>query len=497
MNSNYQGYFFIGIKGVMMANMAVILKKMGKSVTGADIEEEFITDKLLFQNNIKYQIGFDKLPDGVDCLVYAASHGGTNNPLVVEAQKRNIKTIHQAELLGEIMQGFKTKIAVCGCHGKTTTSSLLSYALLNLKTNPSYCVGAPYFGATQGSDFQEKNYFVVEADEYGVNPPLDKTPKFNFLNPDYIICTNIDFDHPDVYKDLEETKSAFYKFFDNSNHRKKLILNIDDENLLRIFEKLDKTKYITFGTNEKVDYRILNIKNTINETQFELTCDCSYPELVSGSVSNQMLKPIRQAQVKSVQHDKHIQYKFHIPLYGEKNVLNATGVIVMLLQLGFKPNEIQKAIAGFTGAERRLQKVYEGKGIQLFDDYAHHPNEIKATLDALRKRFPKRRLLVIFQPHTYSRTKQLVNEFALSLSLFDLVYLLPIFASARERNDQTIDSSAIAKLSPKKITCFENISQLTAYLPHDLHSGDIIVTMGAGDVYKLKDDLIKLIKHIT
>ncbi|MDO8609812.1 MAG: Mur ligase domain-containing protein, partial [bacterium] len=267
---NNNNFFFIGIKGVMMANIAVILKKMGYQVTGTDIEEEFITDSLLQKENIKYFTGFlsEVLPSTIDCIVFAASHGGINNPLIIEAKKRKIKVIHQAELLGEIMKEFKTKIAVCGCHGKTTTSSLLSYALLKLRVNPSYSVGVPYFGDIKGADYLGNDYFVVEADEYGVNPPEDKTPKFNFLNPDYVICTNIDFDHPDVYKDLEETKNAFFKFFlktvrghPEGDRKKPLILCIDDLNIYQSINppatlcramragRLIQDRCITYGTN--------------------------------------------------------------------------------------------------------------------------------------------------------------------------------------------------------------------------------------------------------
>ena len=257
--------FFLGIKGVAMANLAVILKKMGKNVAGCDIEEEFITDKLLINNNIKWQIGFNtaKLAKNIDLIVYSAAHGGTNNPLIIEARKKEINIISQADLLGELMDQFKNKIAVCGCHGKTTTSSLLVYALNNLKENPSYIVGAPFFTNHEGGDYQSKKYFIVEADEYGVNPPIDKKPKFHLLDPDSILATNIDFDHPDVYKDIEETKKAFKKFFDN----KKLIANIDDPNLLSC---IDTSKAITYGMSEKADYQITNFKISENGSTFEI-----------------------------------------------------------------------------------------------------------------------------------------------------------------------------------------------------------------------------------
>lgn len=448
--------FFLGIKGVAMANLAVILKKMGKNVTGADSEEEFITDKLLKDNKISWIIGFepDKLPKESDLIVYSAAHGGTNNPLIIEAVKKKVNIISQAKLLGKLMDQFKTKIAVCGCHGKTTTSSLLVYALNKLKQYPSYLVGVPFFTGYQGGDFQTKKYFVVEADEYGVNPPVDKTPKFHLLNPNYIIATNIDFDHPDVYKDIDETKKAFKKFFGD----KKIIANIDDKNLL---QSINKSNAITYGESEKADYQIFNIKIDENESTFE---------------------------IKNVG-------KFRVSLFGKHNIFNASAVIVQLLQFGFKHKEIQEALVGFTGAERRFEKIYSKNNTYLFDDYAHHPAEIAATINAAKSRFKNRRIIVIFQPHTYSRTNFLLKEFQESLSLADLGFVLPIFASARENSDQfKVDSKDIVK-DKKNLFYVESNVQLINQLDKILRPEDVVFTMGAGDVYKLKEAIIKIINN--
>ncbi|MBI5122444.1 UDP-N-acetylmuramate--L-alanine ligase, partial [Candidatus Roizmanbacteria bacterium] len=454
--------FFLGIKGVAMTNLAVLLKKMGKNVNGCDLKEEFITDKLLEDNKISWQIGFDsdKILKQTDLIVYSAAHSGRNNPLIIEAIKKKVKIISQAKLLGELMDQFKNKIAVCGCHGKTTTSSLLVYALNKLKQKPSYIVGVPFFTNHQGGDFQGKKYFVVEADEYGVNPPIDKTPKFHFLNPDYIIATNIDFDHPDVYKDIEETKNAFKKFFVG----KKIIANIDDSNLLRCIDpacrQAGTSKAITYGESEKADYQIINYKINENESVFEI-------------------KNVGQ---------------FKISLFGKHNISNATAVIVQLLKLGFKAGEIKKALIGFTGAERRFEKIYFKNNIYLFDDYAHHPAEIAATINAAKSRFKNRRIIVIFQPHTYSRTSNLLGEFAESLSLADICLVLPIFASARESaKDFKVSSKDIVdkiKDSLNRDCLYSNSNvQLINQIDEILKPGDVVFTMGAGDVYKMAKDI--------
>ncbi|MEK7177739.1 MAG: UDP-N-acetylmuramate--L-alanine ligase, partial [Patescibacteria group bacterium] len=456
--------FFLGIKGVAMANLAVILKKMGKNITGCDIEEEFITDKLLKDNKITWITGFDanKLDKETDLIVYSAAHGGTSNPLIVAALQNKIKVISQAKLLGELMDQFENKIAVCGCHGKTTTSSLLVYALNKLKQKPSYLVGVPFFTGCQGGDFQDKKYFVVEADEYGVNPPTDKTPKFNLLNPNYIIATNIDFDHPDVYKDIEETKEAFRKFFGNNNLEAtapRLLLCIDDKNLAEVAKSLPKKRYLTYGESKNANYQIINCKITEDESTFE---------------------------IKNVG-------KFSISLFGKHNIFNATAVIVQLLELGFGVEEIKKALIGFTGAERRFERIYFKNNIYLFDDYAHHPAEIAATINAAKARFKDRRIIVIFQPHTYSRTSNLLKEFGESLSLADIGLILPIFASAREKIGQFKVSSRDIVRGSKNLYFVDSNVQLINQLDRILKEGDVVFTMGAGDVYKMKKQIIMLI----
>ncbi|MFN4212415.1 MAG: UDP-N-acetylmuramate--L-alanine ligase [Microgenomates group bacterium] len=472
--------FIVGIKGVAMANLALILKKMGKNVGGSDVEEEFITDELLKKNKISWQAGFGKLPDGVDLVIYSAAHGGVNNPQVIEAKKRGIKILSQAQVLGKIMEKFKKKIAVCGSHGKTTTASLLAYSLIKLGEKPSYLVGSSNFNHFWGGDYQKSDYFVVEADEYGVNPPADKTPKFYFLNPDYIISTNIDFDHPDVYKNIEETRKAFIKFFNN----KKLILNIDNVQLFQCFKTLKYSKLITYGFSKKADYQIINWE--VNE---------------QGSTFTLLYHPKQRnnfilSSSSSLAFKNNNLVNFKISLFGKHNISNAAAVIAQLLLLGFKPDEIKKAMLDFKGARRRFEVVYQKNNQYLIDDYAHHPNEIKATIKAAKLRFPKRKIMVIFQPHTYSRTLSLLEDFAKSLSYADKALILPIFPSAREKGiNFKISSAAIAKLNPDKLIYISSKNQLLQVLSSFLDSQEIIFTMGAGDVYKLKDDIIKIISN--
>ncbi|MBI4004616.1 UDP-N-acetylmuramate--L-alanine ligase [Candidatus Roizmanbacteria bacterium] len=434
--------FIVGIKGVGMANLALILKKMGKSVVGSDTDEEFITSENLKRNNITTFVGFNTsfIPSNTDLLIYSAAHRGIENPQVQFALQNNIRVLHQAEVLAQLMDMHEIKIAVCGSHGKTTTSALLAYCLKQLGQNPTYMVGTSSFNSFPGGDYGDGKYIVVEADEYAIDPPRDTTPKFHKLRPDYVICTNIDFDHPDVFKDLDDVKKAFTVFFDNVNTR--IYACEKDKSLMSVLATVPKEKYTLYG-----------------------------------------------------QHDK----DFEIGIPGAKNRLNALGVRQLLIDLGFKDDEIVVPFKNFTGAKRRFEQVAYENDIYLFDDYAHHPNEIRATIEAARSRFNDRRIIVIFQPHTYTRTAALRQDFVHSLAKADVSFVAPIFASAREKeNGQTITSRDLEQYAHEQgienIHSFETQEELFGKLQQNLHPGDIIFTMGAGDIYKLKSDIIEVIR---
>lgn len=463
--------FFLGIKGAAMANLAVYFKKMGKTVAGTDTDDVFITDEILAENNIKSDVGFDEknLDENVDLVVYSAAHNGVRNPIIQTALKRKIDVITQADLIGEIMRDFGWSIAVSGCHGKTTTTSLLAYALDNLGARPSYLVGVPYFTGHPGVNYQGDKYFVVEADEYGINPPLDKTPKFHKLDPDYIVATNIDFDHPDVYKNVAETERAFLKFFKRAlgkRARQPFVFSADDGNLMKAAKSLPEDSYVTCGYAKTSDYRIVDVNMTEDYSDFDLL-ERETGKKIGG---------------------------FRVSIPGRMNIVNASQVIVMLMKLGYGTKDIAKAISGFEGSERRFQKIYRSEKFALYDDYAHHPSEIKTTILAAKDKFPGKRVVVIFQPHTFSRTAYLLNDFARSLSAADKVLLLPIFPSAREDASAfKISSADIAKkASNDRISAFASKEELLLELKNSTLPGDIIFMMGAGDVYKMKDEIMEI-----
>lgn len=462
-----QSIFLLGIKGVAMANLAVIFQKMGKKVTGTDTDEKQITDELLKEHGISFTIGFDPkvFPEGIDLVIYSAAHGGEGNPLIKHAKKTGIDCINQAEVLGKLIKMFRTSIAVAGSHGKTTTSALLSYALIKLGENPGYLIGAPSFTGHEGADFGKKEYFVIEADEYAVDPPKDKTVKFLHLKPTYILSLNVDFDHPDVFRSMEDVKKVFGKFFEE----KKLVVCSDDADLMDIVNDLPKKQFITFGYNTDADIRIDNTKETHDHVGFEL-----------------FEKDISQGA-------------FTTKIFGKKNISNAAGVFAMLRQLGFEPDKIRSAISDFSGVKRRFEEIAHVGNSYLFDDYAHHPEEIKTTIEAARARFPDRKIIVLFQSHTYSRTKALLSDFAESLAKADYSLVAPIFPSARENPEEfRVSQQDIEKKAKEKgfsnVEAVSSMRELLENLKGHINDNQVIFTMGAGNIYELGHDIIELLK---
>lgn len=474
---DFKTIYLVGIKGIAMTGLATIFHEMGKNVIGSDVNDSFITDDILQKNSIKMLSGFKKenINSNIDLVIYSASHQGRENPEVVEAKHRCVRVMHQAEAIGSLFVYFKTNIAITGSHGKTTTSSLLAYTLTKLGKQPSYLIGTSEFNGYQGANYANQEYFVVEADEYGVDPPHDKTPKFFFFEPDFIIATNVDYDHPDVYQDIQSVKDSFFNFFLKLKEKKKteprLFYCVDDKNLVGVVEMLPRELSLSYGFSSKADLRIVNVVTDKNRSNFEL--------IFQGNKLG----------------------SFGTSLFGNKNISNISGIILFLLSQGVDREKIKKAIVGFTGAKRRFEQVAKVKNIYLFDDYAHHPEEIKATINAAKMKFPGKRIVLIFQPHTFSRTYYLKTEFASALKETSLAFILPIFPSAREKFDvYKIGSFDIATIAKKyhqgQVIAVKDKNEMLNKLQKEIKHGDIIFTIGAGDVYKLKDDIIKTIKTL-
>lgn len=412
--------YFIGIKGVAMAALAIWAKEAGKIVAGSDVTEEFPTDEELKKAEIEVHEGFDIIhlvTFSPDLVIYTGAHGGLDNPQVQEAIKRRIPVAPHGKALGMVMEGTR-QIAVAGSHGKTTTSAMIATILTEAGLDPSYTIGCGSIRGLGAPGHRGKgDWFVAEADEYVTDPGHDATPRFLWLKPEVLVVINIDYDHPDVYPDLSSVQQAFVKLQKQSTFT---FICADDE-ASSVLKRAGNVA--TFGLSEKVN-----------------------------------------------------ELKLQIP--GRHNMLNAAAAAAACGRIGIAWDVVKRGLERFGGTKRRFEKLGELRGALIYDDYAHHPKEIEATIAAFRDTFPKRRLIVVFQPHTYSRTKALLADFTRVLGTADIAIVTDIYASARET--QTEEGLA-RKLGGIYTPAKQDVS---LWLTKELREQDVVVFMGAGDIYQ-------------
>lgn len=472
--------FFVGIKGVGVAPLALIAKEAGFTVAGSDLSEVFITDHYLNKKQISIShdfhvhdvaLFFGDTPHSECLIVTTGAHGGFDNPQVVWGKEQEISVVTQGQALGLFMEGdiFKRDfkgIAIAGSHGKTTISSLLSTTLSLLHKDPTYTVGTgELFPLGAPGHYGKGEYFIAESDEYASEPHHDKIPKFLYQNPTYSIFNNIDFDHPDLFKDTDAVEDAFVEFAHNIKSGGMLFINSDDKRLVNIQEKLHKDiRIVSYGENNSALYQISDI-------------------LLSGLGSRFTVKK------KGV-----VVGEFEISIPGLHNARNALSVVALLLELGFSVEDIQKGIKGYTGSKRRMErKGKTSQGFLVFDDYGHHPLEIASTLKTLKNAFSDKKLICVFQPHTFSRTKSLLSEFSKSFSSADTLVLLPVFKSQRDTEHDNLSLEEYVNEHKKEhndVKFFNNFSDVIEYIASLSPSeNNLIVTMGAGDVYKIGEKI--------
>jgi len=457
---------FTGIKGVGMTSLALVTRDLGIKVEGSDISKYFVTDDILKKANINWNIGFKK--DNIsnpDLLIFTAAHNGEDNIEVVEAKKRGIPVLSHGQALALFMKG-KIGISVCGVGGKTTTSAMLSTIFSQAGKNPSFAIGV---ASINGSEFSGKynkkgKYFIAEADEYFASPQ-DKTPKFFYQSPKIIITTNIEYDHPDVYKSLDQTIKAFKQFCNIVGNKGRVIANVDSVNVRDLISTLN-IPIITYGFSPQADWQILSFSQNRGNTTF------------------------------NIKHNKLLIKNIKLQVSGEFNIKNALSALIAADLTGISIEEIKKGLLYFKGTKRRFELVAKIKGIRFYDDYAHHPLEIKATLKTARSLQGESRIIAIFQPHTYSRTKALFSDFSNSFNLADKVYITPIYASAREKKDFSVSGNKLAQAIKKynqNTYYVKDKKDLIEKLKKDLKKNDMVITLGAGDIFTWHDKLIKII----
>ncbi len=462
---------FLGIKGVGMTPLAIIAKEAGFQVTGCDLEEKFITDESLEKAGIKPLIGFSgEHLHSLDLLITTGAHGGFENIEVVRAKELGIPVWTQGEAVGKFMSGEllgKTYegISVAGSHGKTTVSAMIATVLKEIGLDPTFLIGTGSVSSLGSSGHLGKGkYFVAEADEYATEPKYDKTPKFLWQQPQIGVITNIEFDHPDLYSSLDQIRSAFLSFANNINSSGTLVACLDDAETIKMLKSYKK-KVTTYGFSKSADFCIEKISVELERTFFWVS--------TKGTLLGE----------------------FSINIPGDHNALNALSAIVVCLELGISLDKIKSGLLGFKGTKRRMELVGETKsGAILYDDYAHHPTEIRKTLEIFRKIFPNKKIVCIFQPHTYSRTKSLFEQFISSFTPANELVLTDIFPSLREIADNTISSKLLADRivkTQRNVLYLPKLEDVVKYCDQRNFGREyIIITMGAGDVYKIGEELL-------
>ncbi|MBV6479623.1 MAG: UDP-N-acetylmuramate--L-alanine ligase [Ignavibacteria bacterium] len=442
----------LGIGGIGMCGIAEYLHRKGYEITGSDAVSSQNTRRLANTGvNISYGHAEDNLPEDTELVIYTSAVNPRNHELE-KAKRLGIKQIKRAEALGNIVND-KFLIAVSGTHGKTTTASMIAKLLIDNKFDPDVFVGGNLDFLNDGtSRIGHGEYAVVEADEY------DRS--FHFLKPDIAVITNIESDHLDIYFDIDDIKNSFRKFLECGKKDLKIIACGDDQNIQDVIKKF-KSK-TTYGLGKKNDY-------TINEvTQTE--------KMVSFFLKNTEL---------------------NIRVFGNYNILNASAAYLAGQELKIRQENFNLSMKTFSGAKRRLELKYEN-GIRIYDDYAHHPTEVRASLETLKKIF-KKRIIVIFQPHLYSRTKEFYKEFGEAFSIADILMLAKIYP-AREEMIEGVTSGLILNeflKSGKEGYYFENSDVLMKELENICGSEDVIVFQGAGDITDMCDRFVIKIKNKT
>jgi UDP-N-acetylmuramate--alanine ligase len=421
-------FHFTGIKGSGMSSLAQILFDAGEQVQGSDIPAYLFTEQALRERNITIlEFNEDNIQPGM--TVIAGNAFNDDHPELVRARELGVEVIRYHKFLGEYLGNY-TSIAITGAHGKTSTTGLMSHVIDGYKPT-SFLIGDG-----TGAGHSDASYFVMEACEYRRH--------FLAYHPDYAVMTNIDFDHPDYFKNLEDVYSAFQELA--LQVKKAIIACGDDEQLQRIQANVPVVYY---GFDPEHDFAARNVVKTTEGTEFEVY------------VRNEFY------------------YKFFIPLFGDHAVLNSLAVISLSHYEGIPAELVQERLQTYGGVKRRFTETKVGNNV-LVDDYAHHPTEISATLQAARQKYPEREIVAIFQPHTFTRTQAFLQNFADSLSNADAVYLCDIFGSAREQQGALTIQDLVNLVEGSKVLNTETVNELAN------HKDAVFLFMGAGDVNKFQ-----------
>jgi len=452
---------FIGIGGIGMSGLAQIMKTMGFKVQGSDISENKNTENCK-RLGVKILIGHSKKNISKATIVVKSSAIKKNNVELLEAGKKKLPSYDRIEMLANIID-LKKNIIITGSHGKTTTTSLVAKIISTARLDPTIINGGVINSIKNNAKLGKGDWAIVEADE--------SDGSFLKVPINYSIVTNIDKEHLDFYKNFSNLKNAFELFINRTPPIGKAFLCLDDFHIKKIIKKLKIKNYFTYGFDNNSNYQICNPRYEIDFTKFDL-------------------------KIKNIGSNNIYIKNIVLNLIGKHNILNATAAISLSLNLGLKINIIKKALKNFSGVQRRLTKVFKKNKVEFYDDYAHHPTEIKSVLDGVRKIAAKRKIITIFQPHRYSRLKSLKLEFVSCFTHTDEVILCPVYAAGEsiDKNyNQVKFAKLISKFSKVQVITIQSELDLTKYFRKNLINDEVVIGMGAGSIskwiYNLKNNL--------
>jgi len=452
---------FVGIGGIGMSGLSLIMRGMGFKVQGSDISNSINIERLK-NNKIQIFLKHSKQNIKKATILVISSAIKRNNPELIEAKKKQLPIYKRGEMLAHIVSLTKN-IVVTGSHGKTTTTSLLAAIFSKTKLDPTIINGGVLNSLNNSARLGKSDWCILEADE--------SDGSFVYIPPTYSIITNIDREHMDYYKSMNDLKSLFIKFVNKVPSFGKSFICIDDKNNVELLKKIKIKNYYTYGTDSKSQFRIKNIKFKKEYSEYDL------------SIKLPGKKDININKIK-------------IPLLGLHNIRNATAAAGVASTIGISKEIIKKGLQDFKGVQRRFNKIFTYRETSFYDDYAHHPTEIKEVLNGIRAAYKKNEIICIFQPHRISRLKDLRKEFSLSFKKADTVILCPVYTAGEKMKlgfNYNNFAKEIIKNSKVKLFLINDQYQLAKFIKYNIYGKKIVVGMGAGTISDWMKELPKLI----
>ena len=448
---------FIGIGGIGMSGLAQVMKNMGFKIQGSDQSRNKSTSNCS-KVGIKVFIGHSKMNVKTATIIVKSSAIKDNNVEVKQARTKRIPIYSRADVLADVVS-LKKNIIITGSHGKTTTTSLVAKILSDQKLDPTIINGGVINSFNSNAKLGKGDWAILEADE--------SDGSFLKLPINYSIVTNIDYEHIDYYKSYKNLEDAFIQFINKTPPIGKCLICLDNKNIKKILIKIKNKNILTYGLNNKANFKVVNIRYSVTHSTFDL-------------------------HFKNSNNNKTVIKNINLKLMGEHNVLNATAAVAVCINLGVSVNIIKKALKNFSGVQRRMTKIFTKNKNEFFDDYAHHPTEICSILDGVKKVYQKRKIITVFEPHRYSRVVSLKKEFSKSFIKSDLVLVCPLYA-AGEKNKLGFDLLSFTKLisrnSKTQVIIVNNQKELSNFFRKNLISNEIIIGMGAGSISRWMREL--------